>query len=217
MSELQVNTSSFSAQYGIGGVILTRLPKGGTDHFHRQHHEYVQNDATQLVPICIRTRDSLLGRYPICALPTIRWRIGGPILKTILFDYDQSRQHHHQQCVCTTALMGGDFTGLQTIYDPTTQTIAYDSMGNSLSGEEELRQRVHGSNSIPANLFDPLSAQMQQFLSDANKSHSWRRVTSQQPAPREKNRTTSIQVFSLLIRTGVILAGWITTSRKTTA
>src|SRR5579872_746102 len=34
VQELQVNSSSFSAQYGIGGVIFNQITKGGTNQFH---------------------------------------------------------------------------------------------------------------------------------------------------------------------------------------
>ena len=33
VSELQVNTSSFSAQYGIGGIIFNQVTKSGTNRF----------------------------------------------------------------------------------------------------------------------------------------------------------------------------------------
>jgi hypothetical protein len=56
VSELQVNTSSFSAQYGIGGVIFNQITKGGTDRFHGAAYEYMQNDALNAYPFeCDRT------------------------------------------------------------------------------------------------------------------------------------------------------------------
>jgi hypothetical protein len=45
VSELQVNTSSFSAQYGIGGVIFNQVSKGGTNKWHGAAYDYFQNDA----------------------------------------------------------------------------------------------------------------------------------------------------------------------------
>jgi hypothetical protein len=45
VAELQVNTSAFSAQYGIGGVIFNQISKGGTSTFHGSLYEYFQNDA----------------------------------------------------------------------------------------------------------------------------------------------------------------------------
>ena len=45
VSELQVSTSAFSAQYGIGGIIFNQISKGGTNGFHGAGYEYFQNDA----------------------------------------------------------------------------------------------------------------------------------------------------------------------------
>jgi hypothetical protein len=45
VAELQVNTSAFSAQYGIGGVIFNQITKGGTNQFHGSAYDYLQNDA----------------------------------------------------------------------------------------------------------------------------------------------------------------------------
>ena len=45
VSELQINTSAFSAQYGVGGVIFNQISKGGTNKFHGSAYEYFQNDA----------------------------------------------------------------------------------------------------------------------------------------------------------------------------
>ena len=44
VAELQVNTSAFSAQYGIGGVIFNQISKGGTNRFHGSLYEYFQTD-----------------------------------------------------------------------------------------------------------------------------------------------------------------------------
>lgn len=45
VDELQVSTSAFSAQYGIGGIIFNQISKGGTNHFHGEAYDYLQNDA----------------------------------------------------------------------------------------------------------------------------------------------------------------------------
>ena len=50
VSELQINTSSFSAQYGVGGVIFNQISKGGTSQFHGSAYDYFQNDALTAYP-----------------------------------------------------------------------------------------------------------------------------------------------------------------------
>lgn len=44
-AEVKVDANSFSAQYGIGGIIFNQITKGGTDHFHGSAYEYLQNTA----------------------------------------------------------------------------------------------------------------------------------------------------------------------------
>jgi hypothetical protein len=34
VAEVQISTSSFSAQYGIGGAVFNQISKGGTNKFH---------------------------------------------------------------------------------------------------------------------------------------------------------------------------------------
>src|SRR5262249_16937872 len=44
LAEVQVQTSTFSAQYGIGGVVFNQISKGGTNGFHGAAYEYIQNN-----------------------------------------------------------------------------------------------------------------------------------------------------------------------------
>jgi hypothetical protein len=43
VEELQVSTSSFSAQYGVGGLVINQITKGGTSKFHGTGYDYLQN------------------------------------------------------------------------------------------------------------------------------------------------------------------------------
>ena len=43
VAEVQVSLSSFSAQYGVGGLIMNQITKSGTDKFHGVLYEYFQN------------------------------------------------------------------------------------------------------------------------------------------------------------------------------
>lgn len=168
VAELQVNTSSFSAQYGIGGVIFNQITKGGTDQFHGSAYEYFQNDALSAYPYEFGASKATVGPIPHLRYNNFGGSIGGPIIKRkmfFFFDYDQIVNHGNSTAfnsVPTTALMGGDFTGLQTIYDPTTQTIAFDSAGNPYPIRKSFASE-YGGNVIPSSLFDPLAAKMQQF------------------------------------------------------
>jgi hypothetical protein len=169
VSELQVNTSSFSAQYGVGGIIFNQVSKGGTSQFHGSVYDYLQNDALTA------HSQFTTGPIPFLRFNNFGFAVGGPILKKkmfFFFDYDQIVDHGNNtsnppNSVPTTAVMAGDFTGMQNIYDPTTQTIAIDSAGNPypvrVSFASENTGSLSGVNAIPSTLFDKLATNVQQF------------------------------------------------------
>lgn len=169
VQELQINTSTFSAQYGIGGIIFNQISKGGTDHFHGSAYDYLQNDALNAYPYEFGAPRSSLGPIPFLRYNNFGASVGGPILRRKMFfyfDYDQIVDHGNssgRNSVPTTAVMGGDFTGMQTIFDPTTQTIAYDSGGNPYPVRKSFASEYGGANAVPSGLFDPVSAKVQQF------------------------------------------------------
>jgi hypothetical protein len=175
VAELQVTTSAFSAQYGIGGLIINQITKGGTDHFHGAGYEYLQNNAFNSHPYEFGTPGDQVGAVPALHYNNFGGNIGGPVdlpfmnLKKkafFFFNYDQIINHGSSssatQTVPTTAALSGDFTGQRTIYDPTTQTIAYDSNGSPYPVRQSFQQE-YGSNAIPASMVDPVAANFQKF------------------------------------------------------
>jgi len=90
VSEFQVQTSNFSAEYGrsIGGVVNSHI-KSGTNKLHGSLFEYFRNDDLDAIPL-----------YSV-GNPPLRYNqfggsIGGPIFKNKLFffgDYQGTRSH----------------------------------------------------------------------------------------------------------------------------
>src|SRR5580658_7450426 len=110
VSELQVNTSSFSAQYGVGGAIFNQISKGGTNHFHGSAYDYFQSDAFNA------------NGYGFASQPTVPYvryndfggSVGGPVRKDkmfFFFAYDQIVDHgsasNSTNSIPTPAVMGG--------------------------------------------------------------------------------------------------------------
>jgi hypothetical protein len=174
VSELQVNTSSFSAQYGIGGVIFNQISKGGTNSFHGAAYEYFQNDALNAANYGFGSK---------VVVPFLRYNnfggsIGGPILKKKMFFYfnfdkiDQnSGSNNGFTTVPNTAMMAGDFTGFPTIYDPTTQVVQQSGTEiiNGVSQtcpcvtRKSFAQEYGNGNKIPASMIDPVAAKLQAY------------------------------------------------------
>ncbi|MGB6688534.1 MAG: carboxypeptidase regulatory-like domain-containing protein [Terracidiphilus sp.] len=169
IQELQVSLSSFSAQYGVGGLVINQITKGGGDKFHGSAYEYLQNDAfnaagyqfnaSATVPFL--RYDNFGGTIsgPVAIRPSLRKKM------FFFFGYDQIVNHTVStgfQTVPTAAVRGGDFTGGYTLYDPTTQTIAHDAKGNPYPVRKSFLEE-YGRNAIPSTLFDPVSAKFQQY------------------------------------------------------
>jgi hypothetical protein len=170
VEELQVNTSSFSAQYGIGGIIFNQVSKGGTNKFHGTAYDFIQNDMLTAHPY-----------FSSGAIPFLRYNnfggsIGGPVLKNKMFfyfNYDQIVNHGNQNgydTLPTDANMTGDFTGINALYDPTTQTIAHDALGNPYPVRKSFASE-YGGNKIPTTLFDPVAAKFQQMFFPTTANH----------------------------------------------
>lgn len=165
VSELQVNTSTFSAQYGIGGVIFNQISKGGTNEFHGSAYDYFQNDALNAANYGFGNKVTV----PFLRYNEFGGSIGGPILRRrmfFFFNYDQIVDHgsasNSFNTVPTTQVMAGDFSGQPLIYDPTTQTIGHDAKGNPYPIRKSFLEE-YGSNAIPQAMFDKVAAAFQQF------------------------------------------------------
>jgi hypothetical protein len=172
VSELQVQTSSFSAQYGIGGMLINQITKGGTSHWHGAAYDYLQNRALNAYPYEFGVTNA---SKPALHYNNFGGNIGGPVKIPLMgldkkafffFNYDQIVNHGGSssatQTIPTAAVLGGDFTGQRTLYDPTTQTIAYDAKGNPYPVRQSF-QSEYGSNAIPAALWDKVAANFQKF------------------------------------------------------
>jgi len=160
ISEVQVTTSGFSAQYGIGGAVFNQISKSGSNSFHGSAYEYWQNDVLNAGDTFVNPGTGQKNR------PTLRYNewggaVGGPIIKNKLFFFfvrdkisNNGSGNVHLTTVPTLAERGMgtanpgayDFSGLPTIYDPTT------------AGVNGPRTAFAG-NVIPANRIDPVALQ----------------------------------------------------------
>ena len=94
VSEVEIDDSNFSAQYGIGGAVFSQITKGGTSQFHGSLYEHFQNDA-------LDARSYF--QDPTQPLPPLKFNhfggsVGGPILRKRLFfyfNYDQATDHQN--------------------------------------------------------------------------------------------------------------------------
>jgi hypothetical protein len=164
VQELQVSLSSFSAQYGVGGLIINQITKGGTSTFHGTAYEYFQNDALNAANYGFGNKVSV----PFQRYNNYGGTVSGPILKKkmfFFFGYDRlinNGVYTGFNTIPTAQVEAGNFGDGYTIYDPTTQTIGIDSAGNPYPVRKSFKEE-YGSNAIPANLIDSVSAKFEQY------------------------------------------------------
>ncbi len=143
IAEVQVNTSSFSAQYGMGGVVFNQISKGGTNEYHGSGYEYFSNNflnakgyfngqAPPLITNPLNPTGPEISN-PAYQVPYLRYdqygaSVGGPILKRkLFFFFDVDRIINDSASsgyvtVPTAAELQGNFTGMYPIYDPLSTT-----------------------------------------------------------------------------------------------
>ena len=172
VQEVQITTSSFSAEYGIGGAVFNQITKGGTNQFHGSAYEYFQNNVLNAAPyfeVNGKPQKPAYLRYD-------EWggSIGGPILKNKLFFYFVRDRIYNNGAGSAklgtaptlaergqgTAYPGAlDFSapGLPTLYDPASCSTP-GCTRTAFSAENT--GVLAGVNAIPGNRIDPVAAKI---------------------------------------------------------
>ena len=83
VAEVQIVTSNFSAQYGIGGAVFNQITKSGTNAFHGSAYEYLENTVLNARSYF----DDPNSEIPSVHVHTFGGSIGGPIWKNKMFFY----------------------------------------------------------------------------------------------------------------------------------
>jgi hypothetical protein len=184
LQEVQMVTSVPSAQYENGGVIYNQISKGGTSHYHGDLFEYFQNNDLNAASYAFGQP----GSVPVQRANYYGGSFGGYVpgrmfAKKLFFFFNYNRTQSYGgssngfETVPTTAMMNGDFTGLQVqqpdgtfvplqIYDPTTQTVDASGTLHRLTFQQE-----YGTMKIPANLISPAAQNIMKSFPAANVSN----------------------------------------------
>jgi hypothetical protein len=183
IQEVQIMTSNFSAQYGIGGTLYNQISKGGSDAFHGTAYEYFQNDALNA------DNYAFPGQTPsksFLRFNNYGGNVGGPILKRRLFfffNYDKIKDNGGNPTIAyttpTPAVMSGDFTGYPTLYDPATTVVIQQTGQYTYPGatspttcpcisRTSFADEYGNGNKIPANRIDAVAMAAQKYFPAAN-------------------------------------------------
>jgi hypothetical protein len=162
LSEVQINTSSFSAQYGIGGAVFNQISKGGTNDWHGAAYEYFKNNYLDARSFF----DGGIGA-PKLRYDNFGGSVGGPILKNKMFFYFNMDKIVNPSTafqfttVPTDAMKAGDFSdpSLPLIYDPS--SLHKDASGNWV-------RNPFTGNKIPSSQFDKVATNLQGYFPEPN-------------------------------------------------
>jgi hypothetical protein len=150
LSEVQITTSSFSAEYGIGGAVFNQITKGGTNRFHGSAYEYWQNNILNAPPFFGIPNSS--GGFTPQQAPYLRYdeyggSIGGPIIKNKLFFFFVIDKIYNNGAASAT--------------NGTVPTLAERGMGTANPGAYDFSALLGtptATNPCPGCIFDPTSA-----------------------------------------------------------
>ena len=165
IGEVKMSDSNFSAQYGTGGIIYNQISKGGTNQFHGRAYDYVRNTALNAA-----TYGFGFGKVPPINWNDFGFQVSGPVVKNrvfFLFDWDHTINHGGATpttiSVPTDAMKAGDFTGLPTIYDPTTQVVSGTTVTRTSFADE-----YGNGNKIPAGMIDQVAQNIQKLFPETS-------------------------------------------------
>jgi hypothetical protein len=185
LQEVQITTSSFSAEYGIGGAVFNQITKGGSNGFHGSAYEFWQNSILNAAPYFWANNSAgVFGPQQVGYIRYNEWggSIGGPIIKNKLFFYfvrdkltNNGAASAQTGTTPTLAEIGQgtahpgayDFTGLPTLYDPS----SCNTPGcTRTSFAAENTGALAGVNAIPASRIDPVAQKILGFFPQPNGS-----------------------------------------------
>jgi hypothetical protein len=172
VSEVQIQTSVFSAQYGTGGAVFNQISKTGTNAFHGSAYEYLQNNF-------FNARNFFSPSVSRLRYDNYGGSIAGPILKNKMFfyfNYDKiwtPTQSYPLRSYPTVEARRGDFS------DPAYKNKIYDPASLTLLNGVYTRTQFP-NNIIPASvILDPTALKMQALfplptlLGAGNISNNW--------------------------------------------
>ena len=153
ISEIEMSTSNFSAEYSNGLAVFNVILKSGTNKFHGEAFEFVQNDKLEarnfFSPTTAPLRWNMFGAT-----------LGGPIKKDKLFfffSYQNNPTNTFSSTVTTyptAAERQGDLAGLPTVFDPNTLVQNPDGTYS---------RTAFANNQIPTNRINPAAINVMKY------------------------------------------------------
>src|SRR5204863_4520758 len=163
VAEVKMSDSAFSAQYGGGGIVYNQISKGGTNQWHGMGYDYFKNTALNAAPFGFNGVAYKTPQH----FNDFGGAIGGPVSRNKIFFFFavENTINHTTPAVSfitvpTAAVRSGNFAGMYTIYDPTSQTVNPTT--------NVVTRQPFPDNQIPANMLDAVAKNIQAYFSKRN-------------------------------------------------
>ncbi|MBI2686893.1 MAG: TonB-dependent receptor [Acidobacteria bacterium] len=189
LQEFKVQTGIYPAEFGRATTQINVLTKSGGNRFHGTAFEFLRNEKLDAKNYAFTA-----ARPP---KDPFKWNqyggtFSGPVIIPKLFNgrdklffmgnYEAFRQRRSTQSVYTlptTAMQGGNFSGVSEIYDPRTRVVAADGTITSTRFPGDI---------IPADRIDPFSKKLLEFYRQPNLPGLSRNYQQAQGAPINRDQ-----------------------------
>jgi hypothetical protein len=156
VQEVQIQTSTFSAQYGIGGAVFNQISKGGTNQWHGAAYEYLRNDF-------FNSRSTFSPSVSLSRWDNFGGSVGGPIIKNKLFFYFNADKiinnggSYSFNSFPTPLARSGNFSDTGSNKVTSYQNLIYDPNSTVVTGPNAFSRTPFPNNTIPVNRFSPVA------------------------------------------------------------
>ena len=163
VQEVQIQTSTFSAQYGIGGAVFNQISKGGTNQWHGAAYEYLRNNF-------FNARNTFSPSVSLTRWDNFGGSVGGPILKNKLFFYFNVDKiinnggSYPFSSFPTAAARAGNFSDTSSNKTTSYQNLIYDPQTTVVTGPSAFTRSPFPGNMIPQVRFSPVAIAAESLL-----------------------------------------------------
>ena len=156
VQEVQIQTSTFSAQYGIGGAVFNQISKGGTNQWHGAAYEYLRNNY-------FNSRSTFSPSVSLSRWDNYGASVGGPTIKNKMFFYFNVDKvinnggSYSFNSFPTALARAGNFSDTGSNKVTSYQNLIYDPLSTVVTGPSAFTRTPFPGNIIPSNRFSPVA------------------------------------------------------------
>ena len=156
VDEVQIQTSTFSAQYGIGGAVFNQISKGGTNQIHGVAYEYLRNNF-------FNSRNTFSPSVALSRWHNFGGSVGGPLIRNKMFFYFNvdkiiNKGGSYPFSSFPTALArSGNFSDVGSNKLTSYQNLIYDPQTTVSTGPSQFTRTAFPNNAIPQSRFSAVA------------------------------------------------------------